>query len=75
MKHNTFKCKAILLSKNKAVEFQLSRWKDSPLFGFKANLRRKQDHPGLEVCITLFYHEFRVDFYDGRHWEEIAPKL
>lgn len=71
MKINSFKCKAVQISTNKVIEFQLSRWAESDCFGFSWWGRKKQDHPGLEVCLTLFYHEFRVDFYDWRHWDVI----
>lgn len=80
MKPNTYHCKYFSLSKYKGIEFQLSRWEDSPMFDFTIWIRRKgkTDHHGVEVCLTLFHHEFRVDFYDGRHVEDITgekPKI
>ena len=66
MKINSFKCYFLKLSKNKGIELQISRWKDSK-FNFEFVYRDKtQDHKGFDVVITLWY-EFRLAFYDFRH--------
>lgn len=74
MKLNTYKNKYFTLSKNKTLEFQLSRWEESPLFGFTWSLRRKVDHPGFSIYLTLFGYEFSVEYYDVRHWDEIQKR-
>lgn len=70
MKIDSYICKSWSLSKNKAIEFQFSRWRDAPLFDVDYWYRTKQDHPGLEFGITLFKYELHIDFYDKRHWNE-----
>lgn len=59
------------LSKNKGIEFQISRWPQAKLFDCSFWYRNsKMDHKGVEVTITLFRYEFRIDFYDTRHTED-----
>jgi hypothetical protein len=72
MKLDTYKTKSFKLSRYKYIEFQLSRWSDSKLFGLQTWVRRKTDHPGIAIFITLFYYELSIDFYDSRHWKEIC---
>jgi hypothetical protein len=62
---------SLRLTRHKSVEFQISRWDDVDPFGFELNRRRDCDHPGVEVCLTLFRRELRVDYYDHRHREDI----
>lgn len=63
--------RSLRLAQYKSVEFQLSRWDDADPFGFELNRRRDCDHPGVELCVTLFGRELRIDYYDHRHREEL----
>ena len=63
-------CWYFKISKNKGIEFQISRWHDSKYFDASIWHRDSScDHKGLELTLTLFRIEFRVDFYDHRHRE------
>lgn len=63
-------CWYLKLSKNKIVEFQISRWNGSKYFDASVWRRdSNHDHKGLEITLTLFKTEFRIDFYDTRHKE------
>ena len=76
MKKDSFKCKAFFPSHNKVLEFQLSRWGSSKIFDSSCWKRKKGkfDHHGLEITVTLFWHELRVDFYDRRHKEDFTKQ-
>jgi hypothetical protein len=68
MKVDSYHCKALRLSKNKYVEFQISRWQDAKFFEVESRVRGKgEDHSGFTFSFTMFYHEFCFSFYDRRH--------
>lgn len=71
MKEDTYVCKSFKLSAHKYLELQFSRWSCAKMFDWSFWHRVKEDHPGVEVTLTLFWHEFRVDFYDHRHWDRV----
>jgi len=56
------------VARHKSIEFQVSRWPDAQMFDVEYQ-RRRFDHAGLEICVTVLWHEFRVDFYDHRHFD------
>lgn len=67
-----YRCWGKKLRGSKFVEFQVSRWPESRMFDFYFWNRKKgvSDHHGFDIDITLFYHEFRISFYDSRHVED-----
>jgi len=69
MKPDSYKCWNLQVWRNKSIEFQVSRWRESKRFDFSLWRRRRTDHAGIELCVTVFGIEFRVDFYDHRHWD------
>jgi hypothetical protein len=57
------------LSTHKSVEVQLTRWDSTPRFEVRCDRRRKCDHPGIELSVTLFGYELSIDYHDHRHWD------
>ncbi len=54
---------------------QLTRWARSPFIHFSWKMRRHQNHPGIEICITLFWVELRLALVDCRHWDRKTNRL
>jgi len=57
------------LAPNKSLEVQLSQWDDMPRFEISCE-RRREDHAGFELCVTVFGYELSVNYYDHRHAED-----
>lgn len=73
MKENAYRAKSWMLPGMKAVEVQVSRWENAPFFSAPSLWHRKKgtdDHHGVEISVTFWWHEFRIDFYDRRHKED-----
>jgi hypothetical protein len=62
--------KHFILSKNKILELQLTKWPESPIFKLEYYIRgSNQDHKGIMVTIVLFRLTLDIDLYDIRHKE------
>lgn len=69
MELDSYKYAHFSITKNKNLDFQLSRWKYSPKFDIDLWIRRAQDHGGVDFNLILFGYEFNITFYDTRHWD------
>jgi hypothetical protein len=58
------------LTKNKAVEFQISNG-DQFLFSINVDIRFSgRDHAGPSISVSIFHWEIALRFYDVRHWDD-----
>lgn len=58
------------ISKNKAIEIQLSKFGNSfTIIGFDFGLHPYQSHGGLRISIDLLGYSFIIKIYDKRHWD------
>ena len=64
-------CKERVISKNKSVELQISKWsKAHSLINFDLDLRcRGGDHAGPSIMIEVWKYFFNLKIYDHRHWD------
>jgi hypothetical protein len=58
------------LSRNKAMNFQISRFDSYYLFDFALDIQFDgQDHAGPSLDIWILGFGFNWSFYDTRHWD------
>jgi len=60
-----------VISKNKSVELQLSKWgKAHSLINIDLDLRWwGDDHAGPSIMIEIWKYFFNLKIYDHRHWD------
>ena len=62
--------KAVSLSKNKHIEFNVYR--DRCIVSGSIRFTTRADHAGLALDFSLFPWNVEFVFYDSRHWVEAA---
>jgi len=64
MKIGAYKVWIFKPSKGKVFEFQISRWRENHIFalGFWRRVGWPDNYRAIDVSITLFWHEFRMNY-------------
>lgn len=56
--------------KNKFIELEVTR--NDTLISFQFNWTVRQSHAGLNLVLGLFGYNLHFNFYDNRHWDDVA---
>ena len=65
-----FFCKEWMITKNKFIETQLSKWNFDTIFRIDFELNfNGQDHAGIGFSVRVFSLFFTLALRDRRHWD------
>jgi hypothetical protein len=66
-------CKSALISKHKAVEFEICKEPDQ-LLAFSLQITACKDHAGASMDVGIFGFTAKAQLYDTRHWDDENQK-